>query len=249
MTEAQPEFEHFKKLGNDAFSAKKYEDAIKSYSQAIELAPQNAVLFSNRCACYTNLKQWEKALNDANTCITLDPSFIKGYYRLSIVQTELGQFDDATTTIEAALEKEPDNDQLIKQLKVIKSRKAAALKAKQPKQLDENQRKEIYELQQQNNTYLRDLRQVQGKLASCQRDIRAGNITKTQIDKLDAEIPLYRSVGKAFLLSSHDDVLNKLGKENELLEKTQKDLLDRKEYLERRINSNKTNINEIAGLV
>ena len=34
--------------GNDAFLAKNYEDAIKHYSKAIELEPNNAIFYSNR---------------------------------------------------------------------------------------------------------------------------------------------------------------------------------------------------------
>lgn len=37
-----------RRLGNDAFAAKKYEEAIKHYSEAIKLDPQNPVYYSNR---------------------------------------------------------------------------------------------------------------------------------------------------------------------------------------------------------
>ena len=40
--------DEFKTLGNQAFSAKNYEEAIGHFSKAIELAPTNHVLFSNR---------------------------------------------------------------------------------------------------------------------------------------------------------------------------------------------------------
>ncbi len=59
-----------KAKGNAAFSAKNFDEAIGHYTQAIEAATDNTadavhVLYSNRSACYSGLKQWEKALEDA----------------------------------------------------------------------------------------------------------------------------------------------------------------------------------------
>jgi stress-induced-phosphoprotein 1 len=59
-----------KAKGNAAFSAKNYDEAIQHYSDAIAAASDPTadavhVLYSNRSACYSGLKQWEKALEDA----------------------------------------------------------------------------------------------------------------------------------------------------------------------------------------
>ena len=48
-------------------------------------------------------------------------------------------------------------------------------------------------------------------------------------------------------MSPRSVVENKLASELETLEKNKKDLTDRKEYLERRINSNKSNMIDIMG--
>jgi hypothetical protein len=53
------------------------------------------------------LKDWQHAYDDALLCISKDPKFIKGYYRLASAQTELGNFDDAETTLRAGLILEP----------------------------------------------------------------------------------------------------------------------------------------------
>jgi tetratricopeptide (TPR) repeat protein len=112
-------------LGNDAFLAKNYEEAIKHYSDSIQTDPDNAVYYSNRrlailnfrflkslnfvyfSACYASLKNWQLSLEDALVCISKDHKFVKGYYRLSSAQTELGSYDDAETTLRAALALEP----------------------------------------------------------------------------------------------------------------------------------------------
>ena len=41
--------------------------------------PDAHKLHSNRAACYTKLGAWADGLKDAEECIRLEPSFIKGY--------------------------------------------------------------------------------------------------------------------------------------------------------------------------
>jgi stress-induced-phosphoprotein 1 len=49
------EIERLKTLGNTKFNDKQFVDAIELYSQAIELAPDNHVLFSNRSISFNKL--------------------------------------------------------------------------------------------------------------------------------------------------------------------------------------------------
>ena len=65
---------------------------------------------NNRSACYFSLKQYQKAFEDALLCVSKDPKFIKGYYRLSSAQTELQLFDDSIAILKAALSIEPGMD-------------------------------------------------------------------------------------------------------------------------------------------
>ena len=97
-------------MGNEAYQAKKYDEAIRHYTEAINLDPESAVFYSNRSACYFSLKQYQKAFEDALLCVSKDPKFIKGYYRLSSAQTELQLFDDSIAILKAALSIEPGMD-------------------------------------------------------------------------------------------------------------------------------------------
>ena len=97
-TVSSVEAEAKKKEGNEAFSAKKFDEALKLYTEAIALDSNNAVYYSNRSACHASKGSWKESLDDAKECITRDPKFMKGYYRLSVAQMELGQFDDAAAT-------------------------------------------------------------------------------------------------------------------------------------------------------
>ena len=102
------------------------------------------------------------------------------------------------------------------------------------------------ELQEQTNTYARDLKNVSLRLSSLQRDSKLNQITQTQINTLDDKIPLYRAVGKAFFFTPQNNIQNRLEKELDLYKKNEKDLFDRKEYLERRILSNTQNLKDLV---
>ena len=68
-------------------SAKKYDEAIASYTKAIELDPTNPVYYSNRAAAYSSKASHDEAVLDAEKAIEVDPSFIKAYHRLGYIST------------------------------------------------------------------------------------------------------------------------------------------------------------------
>ncbi len=104
------------------------------------------------------------------------------------------------------------------------------------------------ELQEQLNTYHRDLRSVRNALASAQREARMNSVTTNQITPLEPSVALYRSVGKAFVLPARADVESRLENEITELTKAQRDLTDREEYLSRRIASHTNNLRELTGM-
>ena len=174
MAETVPEMsasEVEKKLGNEFFAKKEYDTAIGHYTKAISLEEDEkatAVYYSNRSACYASKKDWDKALEDALNCVSKDEKFVKGYLRLAAAQTELKQYDDAERTLKAALIMEPQNILVGKQLRLLRDKKAGVVAQKPRKQLDEQQRKELQDLNEQTGSYTRDLRAVNARLGSLQ---------------------------------------------------------------------------------
>ena len=212
------------------------------------------MFYSNRSACYASKGMWKAALDDAAVCVQKDNKFIKGYYRLATAQTEMKLYEDAETTLKAAIQIEPDNEQLVKQLKLVKTKRVQAAAAsadklvkKAPKQLDNAQLKELQELYEQNTTYSRDLKGVSSRIFSVQREMRQNEITASQVSALTDDVPMYRAVGKAFVHNDKATITSFLEKEKDSLGKTSADLISRKEFLERRIQSNAQNIQDLAG--
>ncbi|KAJ1481900.1 hypothetical protein T484DRAFT_1559584, partial [Baffinella frigidus] len=84
--------------GNAAFQERDYAEACRWFSEGITVDGGNHVLFSNRSAAYAGLKKWEKALEDAETCISLKPDWGKGYMRRGSALHELGHLQEARET-------------------------------------------------------------------------------------------------------------------------------------------------------
>lgn len=74
--------EKLKQKGNSLMSGKKYDEAIQSYTEAINLDSTNPVYYSNRAAAHSSRGDHLSAVGDAEKAIEVDPSYVKGYHRL-----------------------------------------------------------------------------------------------------------------------------------------------------------------------
>lgn len=54
-----------------------FEEAIKKYTEAIALDPENHVLYSNRSAALTKAARYLEALGDADKTIEIKPDWAK----------------------------------------------------------------------------------------------------------------------------------------------------------------------------
>ena len=105
-----------KEKGNACFKEQKYPDAVAHYTEAIKrLGPTGEDLhkvYSNRAACYTKLTAFYEALKDANKCLELEPTFVKGYIRKGLVQFFMKEYNKAMETYQEGLKIEPGNQEL-----------------------------------------------------------------------------------------------------------------------------------------
>lgn len=205
-------------------------------------------------ASYAGKKDYLAAAGDAKECIRLDPTFVKGYYRLATAQIELKDWQGATATIKQGLAVDENNPQLHKQLKTVKQAikaEAAVTSAKAPPppraNLDATVSKELQELQQQYVQLNREHNVVKANILKCQREYKTDEITMSELEKLpiEDESNMYRSIGKIYLLSTRDDVMEHLQNNMETEKKREQDLEQKLEYLERRMQSQKSNMEEL----
>ncbi|XP_043111895.1 uncharacterized protein si:dkey-33c12.4 [Puntigrus tetrazona] len=68
-------------VGNQYAASGNLEMAVKYFTDAIKHNPKEYKLFGNRSFCYEKMLQYEKALNDADIALSMNPKWIKGLYR------------------------------------------------------------------------------------------------------------------------------------------------------------------------
>uniref|UniRef100_A0A8C6NSN5 Serine/threonine-protein phosphatase n=1 Tax=Nothobranchius furzeri TaxID=105023 RepID=A0A8C6NSN5_NOTFU len=91
------------------FSDKDYENAIKYYTEALDLNPQNAIYYSNRSLAYLRTECYGYALADATKALEVDKNYIKGYYRRATSNMALGKFKAALKDYETVVKVRPND--------------------------------------------------------------------------------------------------------------------------------------------
>lgn len=78
--------QYLKEEGNTAYEMGKYEEAIRMFTEAIDLDAENKTLYCNRSMAYAALSNWIKSAADARKAISLDDKYEKAYFRLTKAQ-------------------------------------------------------------------------------------------------------------------------------------------------------------------
>lgn len=99
--------EKLKGEGNKAMSGKDYGTAIAAYTKAIKLDATSPVYFSNRAAAYSQAGAHDRAVEDAEAALALDPKFSKAYSRMGHALFSLGKYKEAQEAYEKGIELDP----------------------------------------------------------------------------------------------------------------------------------------------
>ena len=78
------------KQGRVLADQEKFDDAIKSYSQALKLEPNNAPAFNARGYAYLRLRYYESAVADFSEAIRLNPAYANAYWNRSAAKKAAG---------------------------------------------------------------------------------------------------------------------------------------------------------------
>ncbi|GLH04285.1 Protein split ends [Gryllus bimaculatus] len=93
-----------------------YEEAITLYSDAIKRHSNDARLLNNRCMCYLELKDYKRAMDDAENMILLFPQNKKSYFRKGEVLMNMEKYSQAEEAFKLVLKLEPRCEEAIRHI-------------------------------------------------------------------------------------------------------------------------------------
>ena len=141
--------EELKRRGRAAVASKAYPDAKALYSKAIEIFPDNsndrdkAILYSNRSLCEFQMNKSENARDDAEMATVLDPTYVKGFWRLgSAHAVRPNETSQALQAYQSALALEPKNVALQKEVQKLEKRLEKEMKEKETAKEEEGTKQE-----------------------------------------------------------------------------------------------------------
>ncbi|GJD10508.1 Hsp70-Hsp90 organizing protein [Galdieria sulphuraria] len=112
-SDAETNLEQLKQLGNYFFTQGDYAAAINCYDTILESTPKKLSVLANRAMCYLKLENFDKAIQDSESCIETNPIWPKGYYIKGIALLHKGDAEMAASCFGHGLEFCPSDRKLI----------------------------------------------------------------------------------------------------------------------------------------
>lgn len=99
--------------GNSEFKKGNYSDALSFYDRALDLLSQDtdhdmrAQLLFNKATCLFHLSRYEESVDFSSEAITLNPAYVKAYFRRALSYEQLERFEDAIADLDRMCEISP----------------------------------------------------------------------------------------------------------------------------------------------
>lgn len=132
MTTPTSNAEELKALGNKEFAAGNFASSIKYFTEAIQVDPSNAVLYSNRSGAFASTKNYQQALDDAERAVELRSEWGKAWSRKATALQGLGRWEEAFKAWAKVREIEPSNEGLQKNLQFCMQAMIAKFQSQMP---------------------------------------------------------------------------------------------------------------------
>lgn len=113
--------DRMKEEGNSCFKTGKYQQAVDTYNQALEVDPlnkgTNSKILQNRAMCLTKLKKFKEAIADCTRALELDPSYTKARKTKAKALGESGDWEEAVRELKSIQESNPSEPGIAKEVR------------------------------------------------------------------------------------------------------------------------------------
>ena len=112
--------------GATALDAGHVEEGIRLTLEGLKFPAEihdKAAGYSNLCAGYAMLKQWDEALQQCNTSLSIDPNNWRTFNNRAAVFVAKGDYELAMSDLRAGLEISPNSRTLLESLRIVQQNK------------------------------------------------------------------------------------------------------------------------------
>jgi len=88
--------------GNNYLESQNYQEAIKSYNQALEIISSEPNIYNQRGNAYYYIENYEQAINDYNQAIELDHEYVSAYFNKGKAYSNLENYQQAIQNYQQA---------------------------------------------------------------------------------------------------------------------------------------------------
>jgi DnaJ homolog subfamily C member 7 len=130
--------DRMKEEGNKEYKAGRWSEAIRLYTDALEIDPTNrgtnSKILQNRALCRTKLKQYDEAIADCERAFSLDPSYVKARKTKAKALGLASKWEDCVREWKSIQELEPEDRTIAKEIRTAEL------------ELKKSQRKDYYKI-------------------------------------------------------------------------------------------------------
>ncbi|KAI9717757.1 MAG: hypothetical protein M1812_004486 [Candelaria pacifica] len=113
--------DRMKEEGNASFKAGRWQQAVDTYTQALEVDPlnkgTNSKILQNRALSSMKLKQYKSAIADCTRALELDPTYLKARKTKAKALGESGDWDEAVREFKSIAENNPSEPGIQKEVR------------------------------------------------------------------------------------------------------------------------------------
>jgi len=100
-----------KAQGSEYFRSSKFPEAVRAYTESVKRNPNDHTVYSNRAAAYMKLGAYDEAIKDCESCLEIDPGFVKAVVRLAHCYFWRKEYHKAAREYEKGLKLDPQNEE------------------------------------------------------------------------------------------------------------------------------------------
>uniref|UniRef100_A0A7S1G8S4 Uncharacterized protein n=1 Tax=Bicosoecida sp. CB-2014 TaxID=1486930 RepID=A0A7S1G8S4_9STRA len=240
---APASWEAFKTAGNDFYKASKFESAVDSYTQAVECADigeaDKATIICNRAQCRLMLKDYEKAVEDANLVLAVQADNVKALFRRASALEALGKKEDALADFREVRRLQPAVTAAAAGIRRIESELKGgagfveAAKGGPRRKITKEEMMQLQELEERVRSVAQQLQVAKDRKQGAASGKRRLELTAEEMSRIPEGTKTYEAVGKMFVMTPLDEVKAHLADKVSAQEKRLKNFEASIEYLEK----------------